>query len=304
MTGHLATGVVPDRYSTRELQAAAAALVAREFLTSFDQANGRTTDNATARSSLSASPSPCGLPGEVADSRWDRPASTGLLVRVTAANAGAGASTIALALAQVAHSDESKVRLIDSAAPAWSGLIGAATTEMGAEHGWRRGTRSDGILIHRLADPVHSPNLVPVPCECAPVGVTVLDLGWTPRELAAAGDCWLTQTAPDVDIVVARAGTRALDQAEHLLSACDLSSTLLVTVGAARHLGRTLDAVGPQVRHLHEIRRAISVPLMTGKTPARLDLESLPPPLIRSARRLMDHIDDITDHSSRTDARI
>lgn len=304
MTGHLATGDQSDQFSTRELQAAAAALVAREFSTTFDHTNSQSTNTAPARSSLVASSSPCLPPGAVADSRWDRPASAGLLVRVTAANAGAGASTIALALAQVAHSDESQVRLLDTAAPAWSGLIGAATTEMGAAHGWRRGTRSDGILIHRLADPVDYPNLVPVPCESPPVGVTVLDLGWTPRELAAAGDCWLNQTRPDVDIVVTRAGARALDQAEHRLSACDLSSTLLVTVGATRHLGRTRDAAGPRVRHLHESRRAITVPLMTSKTPLRLDLETLPPPLIRSARRLLDRIDDITDHSSRTNARI
>jgi hypothetical protein len=223
---------------------------------------------------------------------------------VTAANAGAGASTIALALAQVAHSDESPARLLDAAAPAWSGLIGATTTEMGAEQGWRRGTRSDGLLIHRLANPVPSPRLVPTPLECEPVRVTVLDLGWTPRELAAAGDCWLTQAIPDIEVVVARASERGLDQAEQVLCANDLASTLLVTVGASRHLSRTVGSAGPRVRQLHEDRCTISVPMMTGRTPPRLDLEVLPPPLIRAARRLMDRIDHITGHSSRTDSRI
>lgn len=312
MTGHHATGVRPERYSTRELQAAAAALVAREFSTPSDQTNDRTNDRAddpstgtaTARSGPDASPSPCGSRRSVTLSGWDRPTSAGLLIRVIAANAGAGASTIALALAQVAHSNESPVRLLDTAAPAWSGLIGAATTEMGAEHGWRRGTRSNGTMIHRLADPVDYPNLVPTPSESAPVGMTVLDLGWTPRELAAAGDCWLNRAKPDVDVVVARAGARALDQAEHLLPARDLSSTLLVTVGASRHLGKILAAAGPRVRHLHESRQAISVPLITGKTLPRLDLETLPPQLIRAVRRLRDRIDDITDPSHRTDSRI
>ena len=85
-------------YSTRELQAAATALAAGQF-----------AENGMVRRRRRAA-------------TWQPHCPT---VRVLPAHAGAGASTIALALADAA-AQSAAVRLVDAATPDWSGLVGAS----------------------------------------------------------------------------------------------------------------------------------------------------------------------------------
>ena len=132
------------------------------------------------------------------------------LVRVTAANSGAGASTVVLAIAEAAAATGATVRIIDAASPLWSGLAAASTVGLGTHAGWRRGRRGTRIWIDSLTEPATSVGDVPEPWPalptaqtptsqdtgqdpCAAPDLVVLDVGWHPRELVDS-TCWLTTT--------------------------------------------------------------------------------------------------------------
>jgi hypothetical protein len=120
-------------YSTRELQAAAVALAAGQF------------SYAPAATSRATAPAAAEVGGRREAGHRDRRVAgaiampvvpmMGALVRVRAANTGAGAPTVALALADAADGAGLRTRVLDAAAPAWSGLIGASVTELGAREG-------------------------------------------------------------------------------------------------------------------------------------------------------------------------
>jgi adenylylsulfate kinase-like enzyme len=61
----------------------------------------------------------------------------GAVVVVLAGHAGAGASTVALAIAE-ALVDHRRVQLVEYADPIRSGLAAASSVELGAQVGWRR----------------------------------------------------------------------------------------------------------------------------------------------------------------------
>ena len=77
--------------------------------------------------------------------------------------------------------------MLDAAAPAWSGLLGATVTELGAAEGWRRGRRGDGVLIDRVEEPVQMPGEVPNPRSVDGVDLTLIRwmLSLTPEERLA-----------------------------------------------------------------------------------------------------------------------
>jgi hypothetical protein len=218
-----ATGPASGRtYSTRELHAAAVALAAGQFT--------------RAQASMSPVTGPTSPPEPALTRRTEATAMdlvergakvTGLvrtlgpLVRVRAANAGAGASTITLALADAADRAGMRTRVLDAAAPAWSGLIGASVTELGASDGWRCGRRGAGVLIDRVAAPISVPEFVPAPRQLNGIDLTVLDTGWTSRELDACtvdGGCWVVRAPAHVEVVVTRPNALALGQAEAVLA--------------------------------------------------------------------------------------
>lgn len=279
----MSTSIAP-RYSTRELQAAAAALAAGRF------------SSATSRLETVAviDGVPVEAPRQVA-------ASTGLapLVRVRAANAGAGASTITLTLADVADAAGIRTRVLDAAAPAWSGLLGATVTEMGAAEGWRRGRRGAGVLIDRIEESVRVPAQVPSPRSVDGVHLTVLDTGWSMRELAASDTgAWVDTTPALVEVLVTRPNALALSQTEAVLADLEVQlagdHVLIVVVGASRWSDREFVTAGRRLRTAHHHGAVLFAPLLPTKALRGLGPDPLPKQLTTPAQLLLERITTIT----------
>lgn len=134
--------------------------------------------------------------GQFADARGRRgsgpawtPAAGERVLPVVGAHGTAGASTLALAIATVA----APARVVECAPTARSGLVGAATAELGRRDGWLRGTR-DQVVLERWDDenPVkaHIPLASDLPMTVVDVGSHVPDrsgLSWLAETLAGVG---------------------------------------------------------------------------------------------------------------------
>jgi hypothetical protein len=299
-------------YSTRELQAAAAALAAGRFCAASpiaeaqggraDQSNEADQPPAKKRAlrtiNSTASRAPNTVEGPESVNRV-----TGLapLVRVRAANAGAGASTIALALADAAGAAGVRTRVLDAAAPAWSGLLGATATELGAAQGWRRGRRGTNVLIDRVEDPVRVPAAVPRPRKVDGVDLTVLDAGWSMRELDAAtgSGAWLATTPARAEVLVTRLHGLALSQTEAALRFLDEENpsadhVVVVVVGATRWSDREFATAGPRLRKAHQQDAVVFVPLLAAKALPDLGAGPLPKQLTNPSQCLLERITTIT----------
>ncbi|MEJ7831873.1 MAG: hypothetical protein WKF79_03085 [Nocardioides sp.] len=303
------TSTATRSYSTRELQAAAAALAAGRFSTTGTQPRTGPTAQpvppADEKGITSGAQEPAIAPAD--DVAFDgsvqtAAVATGLepLVRVRAANAGAGASTIALALADAADAAGVRARVLDAAAPAWSGLLGATATELGAAEGWRRGRRGTSVLIDRVEDRVQAPADVPSPRAVDGIGLTVLDAGWSMRELAAACEsgAWLATTPARVEVIVTRPHGLALSQTEAALA--DLEEQLaagqvvVVVVGANRWSDREFATAGRRLREAHQQEAVLFAPLLAPKALPGLGPDPLPKQLTHPSQHLLERITTIT----------
>ncbi|EON25026.1 hypothetical protein CF8_0927 [Nocardioides sp. CF8] len=219
-------------------------------------------------------------------------------MRVRAANAGAGASTIALALADVADVAGIRTRVLDAAAPAWSGLLGATVTELGAAEGWRRGRRGDGVLLDRVEESIRVPAEVPSPRTVDGVDLTVLDAGWSMRELAAATDAWVATTLAQVEVLVTRPHGLALSQIEaalaHLEDQLAGDQVVVVVVGASRWSDREFATAGRLLRTAHQQDAVLFAPLLPAKALPGLGPDPLPKQLTSPSQRLLERITTIT----------
>lgn len=291
------------RYSTREVQAAAAALAAGRFSTAAPRTKPPQT-TATDTAHIATTSVLDRVDDLTASTR--RPvstsaASTGLvsLVRVRAANAGAGASTVALALADAADAAGLRTRVLDAAAPAWSGLVGATVTELGAAEGWRRGRRGEGMVIDRVEKAVNGPDEVPSPRPVDGVDLTVLDAGWSMRELGAcAAGAWVTTTPAAAEILVTRPHGLALSQTEAALAAfeeqlvCD--RVVVVVVGASRWSDLAFATAGRLLRAAHRREAVLFGPLLPAKVLPGLRPGPLPRQLTSPSQRLLERVTTIT----------
>lgn len=280
-------------YSTRELRAAAAALAAGTFtsapahhaslaaeLTHHGDAEGLSTT----------------VPSDYLERSGDLLPAIANLVRVRAAHAGAGASTTALAIADAADATGLKTRVLDAATPRWSGLVGATVTELGASHGWRRGRRGEEVLIERVEEPVALVSQVPTPTGDERFDLTVLDAGWSSRELAAA-PTWIAAAAAAIDVLVTRPVELALSQTEaslHDLEEHHPASQVLVVVVGPTKWGRELSMAGPRLRRAHENAAVSFLPLLPPKSLSGLGPTPLPRQLTKPAQRLLEQITNIT----------
>lgn len=304
----MSTGTA-TRYSTRELRAAAAALAAGKFATPATRpSTPETAEDQDPRATLEVTAATEGERDRASrgDGSTASPDATsavetgaGPLVRVRAANAGAGASTIALALADVADAAGIRTRVLDAAAPAWSGLLGATVTELGAAEGWRRGRRGDGVLIDRVEEPVRMPGEVPSPRSVDGVDLTVLDAGWSMRELAATGaGSWVATTPARAEVLVTRPHGLALSQTEAALA--DLEDQLardgvvVVVVGAARWSDREFASAGRLLRVARQQEAVLFAPLVPAKALPGLGPDPLPKQLTSPSLRLLERITTIT----------
>lgn len=299
----------PRSYSTRELQAAAAALAAGRFSTtnptltpmeSLDQQGKEwspTSRSQAAHQTSVTGSAPRGL-GVGAAAAPGAVAGPAPLVRILAANSGAGASTIALAMADAADAIGIRVRVLDAATPSWSGLLGATVTELGAADGWRRGRRGGDMVIDRVEEPVQVPADVPDPRAVHGIDLTVLDAGWSMRELIAAPSAWVTSTAARAEVLVTRPHSLALSQTEVALA--DLEQQLcadqvvVVVVGATRWSDREFPTAGRLLRQAHQQGAVLFAPVLPAKALPGLGPEPLPKQLTKPAQRLLERITTIT----------
>ncbi len=210
-------------------------------------------------------------------------------VAVVAGHAGAGASTVALAIVDALSAAGRPARLIETAAASRSGLVAVATAELGVDPtgGWRRGSRQLTTVYRRTAEPAGGrggedwPGL---PAAALPV-LTVLDLGLPSSRCLS----WLAARMPRT-VVVCRPTVPGVRQAERLLAQVD-GWPLVAAVGGGRWPGPVLASLGPRLRDLREGGQVVCVGLhsglqMSGPTQARL-----PRPVAAAGRALLARLD-------------
>jgi hypothetical protein len=209
------------------------------------------------------------------DRRLSRGALPGRVVMVVGCHGGAGASTLALAVAQAAGDSGRPARLLDCASPERSGLLTAVDAELGVDgSGWRHGRRAR-LAIDRVVDVLASASDVSAPADelSGQAEVTVLDAGWGAAVLT--GDSWLAAVSSSAAVVlVARATIPALRQLEQALATCP--GNPVVAVHGPTRWGRSVRATaGPLLKAASAAGRVVTVPVdrhlaVTGITSAPL----------------------------------
>ena len=204
---------------------------------------------------------------------------------VIAAHSGAGASCVALALADALAAGKRACRLIEAAHPSRSGLVAAATAELGVDPtgAWRRGSR-DRIAVYRRAGEV-TPTGWPAPSGGDPVG-TIVDLG-----LPAPGNVARLKADRPQLVVVCRVTVPGVRLAEQLLSELGAVPTVVAAVGPGRWPGEVTASLGPGMRRLRDASQIVTVPedrrlQVTGPTTS-----PLPKPVAAAGRALLGLID-------------
>jgi hypothetical protein len=211
-------------------------------------------------------------------------------VTVVAAHAGAGASTVALAVSAAASQAGRHAHLLDSAPPCWSGLAAAAEVELGTDGsgGWRRGSR-ELITIDRRAHDVTSGDW-PAPPPGHDDTLTIVDLG-----LVAVGS--LGRLARDVSriVVVCRPTVPGVRMVEHLLAQLAGQSRLTVlvaAVGPARWAGEVTATVGPRLRQLRTDGLVVTVPVDRHLEITGLSHAPLPRSVLLAGRVLLELLEN------------
>jgi hypothetical protein len=204
-------------------------------------------------------------------------------IAVVAAHSGAGASCVALALADALSAEGRACRLIEAAHPCRSGLVTAAEAELGFDPSgcWRRGSRRMSTVYRRADED---------PPEDWPgsddAGATIVDLGLpSPRNLDL-----LRMDGPRL-VVTCRVSVPGIRLAEYLLAELSEAAVVLAAVGAGRWPGEVTASTGPRMQRLRAAGRVVSVPEdrrlhCTGPTTA-----PLPKPVAAAGRALLALLD-------------
>jgi hypothetical protein len=204
----------------------------------------------------------------------------GLVVLVVAGHAGAGASTVALAVAE-GLAESRRVQLIDYAEPVRSGLTAASTIELGTDGAeWRRGRRGR-LDVVRLARPGDG-ELPPPPETDDTDRLLVVDAGWSLTTALLDSPGSLIQGA---NVVVTRLTVPAVRQAEHVLAAVD-GEPVVAAVGPARWPRVVQASCGPRLRELRSRGRVVRVPVDRRLETTGLTGDRLPKPVASAGRSL------------------
>ncbi|TFV79411.1 hypothetical protein E4P39_01880 [Blastococcus sp. CT_GayMR19] len=203
-------------------------------------------------------------------------------ITVVAAHAGAGASTVALAISDAAATDR-RVHLVETAHPRRSGLIAAASAELGtdAAGAWQRGSRDRVTIDRRVADV--EPCGWPFLQSSEEPAVTVLDLG-----LPAPED--LSRLAADRTrtVVVCRPTVPGMRLTEHVLSQLAEQPVVVAVVGPARWPQAVKATLGPRLRELRSRGRVLRVPVDRRLQIAGLTGDRLPKAVTDAGRSLVE----------------
>ena len=269
------------RASLEELQAAVAAAQRGDYALRRPTASRRSTGVVAPQLSAPAAPA-------TGTSGWQP---GGTVVVVIAGHSGAGASTVAVTLAEALQDSGRAVRIVEVADASRSGLAAATNVEFGEDGtGWRRGRRGD-TYVDRLAFRASVISQVPAPAPAArPDEALVLDIGWPARD-ALAADGWLASALATASLlIVCRPTVPGIRQTEYLL--CEIAEqsgvpVTLAAVGSPRWPGAAAASAGPQVRAARQNGRVISVPIDRRVETDGVSAEALPKSMAAAGRALV-----------------
>ena len=213
---------------------------------------------------------------------------SGRVVMVVGCHGGAGASTLALAVAEAVRESGRSARLLDCASPERSGLTTAVDAELGVDgSGWRQGRRA-GLHIDRVCDGLASVGDVPTPpAESAgQVEVTVVDTAWGVADILA-GDCWLAQVSSSaVVVLVARATIPALRQLEQALGTCP-GDPVVALLGPTRWDRSVHATAGRLLTAAESAGRVVRVPSDRHLSVAGISRAPLPKAIAEAGRQIV-----------------
>jgi hypothetical protein len=214
---------------------------------------------------------------------------------VVAAHAGAGASTVALAITGALSTASRPARLIETSQPSRSGLVAAASAELGTDPtgAWRHGSRHTATLYRRATDmtPNGWPALMPdTALDAGPDAArvrTVVDLGLPSSDTLAQ----LTEDRPRI-VVVCRASLPGLRLTEHLLEQIGPLPVVIAVIGSSRWPGALTASLGPRLRTKRDTGRVVTVPAERHLQVSGLTDRPLPKSVAASARALLVLLED------------
>lgn len=227
----------------------------------------------------------------VADDRTWHPGES--VLPVVGALPQAGATSLALAIATHA----SPARVIECHSPTASGLVGAATAELGTtSSGWAIGRR-DQVHLARPSAFHLSVGELPLPDDAAAGTVlSVLDVGWELAHLLASPG-WLSaalDAAPRV-VLVGTATVPGLRGLETALTLLDPARPVVAVRGPdPRRWPRELTAaMGPATRDQHRTGRWVAVPHDRRLALRGIDSTPLYSALVAAAGDVLRHVDAV-----------
>ena len=242
--------------------------------------------------------SPVIAPARPRATKQQRAQPPGPFVLVLAAQAGSGASTVGLALADAAAAAGREVQLVSGHGVTACGLLAVPHIELGgAEAAWRRGRRGDLVLVDRSRtdDPAVAWPQAPVPADVL-------------RVLDAPLGSPLARTPPVTVLLVCRASVPGVQRAEHLLrrleaqrrdvladGALDPTAwsprVLLAVVGPDRWAGPVSASVGVGLQRLQHDGRVVGVPLDRHLDLTGPSADPLPKAVLKAGRVLLQHVE-------------
>lgn len=224
----------------------------------------------------------------VTDDRFWRPGES--VLPVVGCLHQAGATSLALAIATHA----SPARVIECSSPTASGLVCAATAELGTtSSGWTVGRREQVYLARPSASYLRIGEL-PLPDDAALGTVlSVLDIGWKLEQVLAPHG-WLSATldaAPQV-VLVGTATVPGLRRLETALTLLHPPHAVVAVRGPdPRRWPRELTAaMGPATREQRRTGRWVAVPHDKRLAFRGIDSAPLPPALLTAARDVLRHV--------------
>jgi hypothetical protein len=195
---------------------------------------------------------------------WIAERSSGCLTRVRGAQPGAGASTVAVALAD-AVTDGGVVTVVDLAVDDAFGVSASIDARADlALRGWSGGRRG-GVRVVRPVDDVAGADTIP--------GHVIVDT-----------QDWVWHV--DSDVLVTRATVPSVLRAEGALA--DRSADAIAVVGASNWPAAARACFGPRLKAMDVQKRIVFFPSESELEINGLSAEPLPASTARAARRLLD----------------